>query len=354
MSLASKSINSYIAVPCIVMPQILSGLSFCHARLVLHRDLKPQNVLIDKQGRVKLADFGLARAFQAKKTYTHEVVTLWYRAPELLLGNQEYSASVDLWSTGCILAELSCRRPLFPGDSEIDQLFRIFRLLGTPTEATWPGVTKLPDYQESFPKWHPTPIADHLPTMEACAADLLSNLITFEPSKRLRAEDAMRHNLFDDIRRGRALVPLDMGLQSSPSADARAATVDPAVGISNQPDPVCKDEDDPSTSSTAPNIEQKGLSTSSKFEATPLLGPETTAPAFKDEDASPGHTNELASLSCEVRTAGLESAASQSQLLAADTHGCSIVCRMKRSREAMSAEDSRIQDAPDETRVSYR
>ena len=136
--------------------QILSALSFCHARLVcfvtvpargecplqwrlptcfqvLHRDLKPQNVLIDLKGHVKLADFGLARAFQTKKPYTQEVVTLWYRAPELLLGQNDYTASVDLWSTGCILAELTCRRPLFPGDSEIDQLFRIFRLLGTPT-----------------------------------------------------------------------------------------------------------------------------------------------------------------------------------------------------------------------------
>ena len=89
-------------------------------------------MLIDRKGHVKLADFGLARAFQTKKPYTQEVVTLWYRAPELLLGQNDYTASVDLWSTGCILAELTCRRPLFPGDSEIDQLFRIFRLLGTP------------------------------------------------------------------------------------------------------------------------------------------------------------------------------------------------------------------------------
>lgn len=93
------------------MYQIFSGLSFCHARLILHRDLKPQNILIDELGRVKLADFGLARAFQTQKTYTQEVVTLWYRAPEILLGLSEYSAAVDMWSTGCILAELCCRCP---------------------------------------------------------------------------------------------------------------------------------------------------------------------------------------------------------------------------------------------------
>ena len=138
------------------MLQILAGLHFCHSQLILHRDLKPQNVLIDKTGVVKLADFGLARAFQARKTYTPEVVTLWYRAPELLLGEGEYAAAVDLWSTGCILSELTCRKPLFPGDSEIDQLFRIFRLLGTPSEQTWPGVTKLDNFQNLFPVGGPT------------------------------------------------------------------------------------------------------------------------------------------------------------------------------------------------------
>ena len=93
---------------------------------------------------------------QARRTYTQEVVTLWYRAPELLLGKPEYSASVDLWSTGCILAEIASRRPLFPGDSEIDQLFKIFQLLGTPTEEIWSGVTALPDYQPHFPRWRPS------------------------------------------------------------------------------------------------------------------------------------------------------------------------------------------------------
>jgi len=189
--------------------QILSALAFCHARLVLHRDLKPQNILIDRHGRVKLADFGLARAFQAKKMYTQEVVTLWYRAPELLLGNPEYTASVDLWSAGCILAEICSRRPLFPGDSEIDQLFRIFRLLGTPTEASWLGVTSFPDYQSIFPKWRAADIASSIPRMEASGADLLSRLVNYEPLERLRAEDAIRHPFFDEVRDGDLLIPLE-------------------------------------------------------------------------------------------------------------------------------------------------
>lgn len=108
--------------------QLLSGLAFCHSRRVLHRDLKPQNLLIDQHGSLKLADFGLARAIGIPvRTYTHEVVTLWYRAPEILLGSKHYSTAVDIWSVGCIFAEMAMQVPLFPGDSEIDQLYKIFR-----------------------------------------------------------------------------------------------------------------------------------------------------------------------------------------------------------------------------------
>src|SRR5690606_4234317 len=110
-------------------------------------DLKPQNLLIDKNGVLKLADFGLARAFGVPvRTYTHEVITLWYRPPEILLGGKQYSTPVDIWSIGCIFAEMLSGEPLFPGDCEIDQLFRIFRALGTPNEETWPDVSNYPDY----------------------------------------------------------------------------------------------------------------------------------------------------------------------------------------------------------------
>jgi cyclin-dependent kinase 2 len=111
--------------------QILRGIAYCHSHRVLHRDLKPQNLLIDRRtNALKLADFGLARAFGIPvRTFTHEVVTLWYRAPEILLGSCHYSTPVDVWSVGCIFAEMVTQRPLFPGDSEIDELFRIFRYL---------------------------------------------------------------------------------------------------------------------------------------------------------------------------------------------------------------------------------
>jgi len=147
--------------------QILCGVAYCHERRVLHRDLKPQNLLLDAKGTLKLADFGLARAFSSstRRAYTHEVITLWYRAPEILLGAAHYSTPVDLWSVGCIFAEMASCRPLFPGDSEIDQLFRIFRIRGTPNEATWAGVARLPHYKPEFPKWHPLRLDKTVPEL---------------------------------------------------------------------------------------------------------------------------------------------------------------------------------------------
>ena len=132
----------------LLLYQVLQSLVYLHSRRIFHRDLKPQNLLIDSTGTViKLADFGLARAFGLPiKTYTHEVVTLWYRCPEILLGQKQYSLGVDLWSTGCIFAEMAQRRPLFMGDSEIDQIFKIFKVLGTPNESNWPEALKLPDF----------------------------------------------------------------------------------------------------------------------------------------------------------------------------------------------------------------
>jgi len=228
------------------MVQILRGLEFCHGKRVIHRDLKPQNVLIDHSGNVKLADFGLARScqLQCKQCYTHEVVTLWYRAPELLLGVQQYSASVDLWSAGCIFAEVCCRKPLFPGDSEIDELFKIFRGLGTPNDTVWPGVSKLPDFQPTFPMWKPTSITSSVPRMEALAADLLRQLVVYNPDTRLRADEALSHPYFEDIR-GQLTPPTLAScgarrcgaLTPSTSSSSSSAVLAPVGGLDLLPPP---------------------------------------------------------------------------------------------------------------------
>jgi len=180
--------------------QLISGIEFCHKRRILHRDLKPQNLLIDQQGMLKLGDFGLARAFGVPlRAYTHEIVTLWYRAPEVLLGIKTYSTGVDMWSIGCIFAEMVLGHPLFPGDSEIDELFRIFRILGTPTEQTWPGVSQLADYKPSFPCWQPTDFNKLFPNLEPSGIDLLKQLLIYDPARRISAKRALKHPYFHNV-----------------------------------------------------------------------------------------------------------------------------------------------------------
>ncbi|KAH3765340.1 cell division control protein 2 [Pelomyxa schiedti] len=177
--------------------QILLGLDYCHSHRIIHRDLKPQNLLIDRAGNLKLADFGLARAFGIPlRAYTHEVITLWYRAPEILLGSQNYGTSVDIWSTGVIFAELLVKQPLFPGDSEIDQLFQIFRLLGTPNERVWPGVSHLPDFKVSFPVWPPLAFSSVFPNAEPAAVNLLESMLVYQPERRISARVALKHPYF--------------------------------------------------------------------------------------------------------------------------------------------------------------
>jgi len=177
--------------------QLLQGLTYCHQRRIVHRDLKPQNLLIDKKGSLKIADFGLARAFCVPvRQYTHEVVTLWYRAPEILLGSATYSIPVDIWSAGCIFAELLLKKPIFPGDSEIDQLFKIFRQMGTPTEEMWHGCTSLPDYKPSFPKWKKQELSKVFENTHLEALDLLEKMLTYEPAERISARGALNHPYF--------------------------------------------------------------------------------------------------------------------------------------------------------------
>ncbi|XP_078677281.1 cyclin-dependent kinase 17-like isoform X21 [Branchiostoma floridae x Branchiostoma belcheri] len=181
--------------------QLLRGLNYCHRRRILHRDLKPQNLLINEKGELKLADFGLARAKSVPtKTYSNEVVTLWYRPPDVLLGSTEYSTPIDMWGVGCIFYEMSAGRPLFPGSTVEDELHLIFKTLGTPTAETWPGAMTNEDFlMYNFPHYEPEPLVNLAPRLDADGQDLASKLLQYEAKWRISADEAMKHPYFNTL-----------------------------------------------------------------------------------------------------------------------------------------------------------
>lgn len=185
-----------------MMYQLLSALHACHSRRIVHRDIKPGNILVSADEKtVKLADFGMGRAFGlAQQSYTYRIATLYYRAPEVLLGDRYYLPSVDMWSLGCVMGELALRDPLFRGDCEYSQLITIFREMGTPNEQMWPGVSQLPFYNTEFPQWRPTSLAKRIPTLSRDGIALLASMLRYDPQQRITALQAMQHPFFDDVR----------------------------------------------------------------------------------------------------------------------------------------------------------
>jgi cell division cycle 2-like protein len=192
-------------VKCL-LKQLLLAVAHLHDNWILHRDLKTSNLLLSHKGILKVGDFGLAREYGSPlKAYTPIVVTLWYRAPELLLCTKEYSTPIDMWSVGCIFAELLLMNALFPGKSEVDQLNRIFRDLGTPSEKIWPGFNKLPAVQKmKFSDYPVSNLRAKFHMLTDLGLNLLTKFLTFDPAQRVTAEEALQHTFFNE-----APLPID-------------------------------------------------------------------------------------------------------------------------------------------------
>ncbi|XP_077941250.1 cyclin-dependent kinase 11B isoform X11 [Gasterosteus aculeatus] len=182
-----------------LMIQLLRGVRHLHDNWILHRDLKTSNLLLSHKGILKIGDFGLAREYGSPlKPYTPVVVTLWYRSPELLLGAKEYSTAVDMWSVGCIFGELLTQKPLFPGKSEIDQINKIFKDLGSPSEKIWPGYGELPAVKKMTFTEYPY---NHLrkrfgALLSDQGFDLMNKFLTYCPSKRILSDEGLKHEYF--------------------------------------------------------------------------------------------------------------------------------------------------------------
>ncbi|XP_077665247.1 serine/threonine-protein kinase MAK isoform X3 [Eretmochelys imbricata] len=197
-----------------IMYQILQGLAFIHKHGFFHRDMKPENLLCMGPELVKIADFGLARELRSQPPYTDYVSTRWYRAPEVLLRSSIYSSPIDIWAVGSIMAELYTLRPLFPGTSEVDEIFKICQVLGTPKKSDWPEGYQLASAMSfRFPQCIPMHLKTLIPNASSEAIQLMTDMLNWDPKKRPTASQALKYPYFQV---GQVLGPPPQYLEQKP------------------------------------------------------------------------------------------------------------------------------------------
>ena len=199
--LSTENLTNYSSeeLTKIFLKQILKGVDYCHSKKIVQWDLKPQNILVNKDLVIKLGDFGLSRKLSfEKKPYTQEVLSLWYRAPELLLGSNIYNESIDIWSIGCIFAFMTLKRTLFEGENEIDQLNKIFQLLGTPNFNNIPYYINLNINYNKFIPFNPADFDQKFNCLDKNGKDLLMKMLNYDPDMRISCKDALAHPYFSN------------------------------------------------------------------------------------------------------------------------------------------------------------
>ncbi|XP_021552683.1 serine/threonine-protein kinase MAK isoform X3 [Neomonachus schauinslandi] len=226
-----------------IMYQILQGLAFIHKHGFFHRDMKPENLLCMGPELVKIADFGLARELRSQPPYTDYVSTRWYRAPEVLLRSSVYSSPIDVWAVGSIMAELYTLRPLFPGTSEVDEIFKICQVLGTPKKSDWPeGYQLASSMNFRFPQCVPTNLKTLIPNASNEAIQLMTEMLNWDPKKRPTASQALKHLYFQV---GQVLGPSSHHLESKQSLNKQVQPLEskPSLGdLESKPLPDINDQ----------------------------------------------------------------------------------------------------------------
>ncbi|XP_042561423.1 serine/threonine-protein kinase MAK isoform X4 [Clupea harengus] len=221
-----------------IMFQVISGLAFVHKHGFFHRDMKPENLLCMGPELVKIADFGLAREIRSRPPYTDYVSTRWYRAPEVLLRSSVYSSPIDLWAVGCIMAELYTLRPLFPGNSEVDEIFKICQVLGTVKKSDWPEGYQLASAMNfRFPQCVPTPLKTLIPNASNEAIALMKDLLQWDPKKRPTAVQVLRYPYFQV---GQLLGPRPLSSDLRKAQAKSSQPTDPKPALHSASEPVLK------------------------------------------------------------------------------------------------------------------